>query len=143
MSKNITTKGVELLSEDGVTFLRIRLSNDLVLGANLTPGMDMSGLIEQLAILRNAAIDGLDRHKRYIGLKVEAETEPNFCKNDVTRVAKTVLKDWDKYDCDSGEVCCRYCDDLRWAKEKDLYKHSTDCVVLVAKDLLTRLEDPS
>jgi len=141
MPKELTIKSTELLNEDGVTFLRIRLSNDLVIGANLTTGMDINGLIEQTTILRNAAKDGLDRHNRYLGLKVEVKAEPQFCKNDVTRVTKLILDGWDRYDCDSGDVCCRHCDDVRWAKGTDQYKHVNDCVVLAAQDLLTRLEE--
>ena len=64
---------------------------------------------------------------------------PQYCENDVTRVANAILEDWDKYDCDTGDVCCRHCDDVRWAKEKELYKHVSDCVVLVAQDLITNL----
>lgn len=69
MPKELTTQSVELLSEDGITFLRIRLSNHLVLGANLSPGMDVSGLIEQLNLLRNTAVDGSERHEKEISDK--------------------------------------------------------------------------
>lgn len=59
---------------------------------------------------------------------------PDFNKDDVIAVAKAILEDWRSYDCDDGTTTCNHCFESEF---RNKLKHESNCVVLIAQDLLT------
>lgn len=67
----------------------------------------------------------------------------DFNANDVKRVAEALLEWHYDYDVQHGMNAyneCRFCSGrVYWNKDVNEIKHDADCVVLIAKDLLTGL----
>lgn len=67
----------------------------------------------------------------------EVRNEPQFKKEDVWAVAQAIEDSWRSYGGDSPDYCS-YCGmEFHWKTGNDA-QHKPDCVVLIARDLLTR-----
>jgi hypothetical protein len=73
--------------------------------------------------------------------RVELKARPDFDANDVRRVAAALLEGAIAHDVEKGRNAyneCIHCDaHVYWDEDDRLIRHAPDCVVLIAKDLLT------
>ena len=64
-------------------------------------------------------------------------TEPQFKKEDVWAVAQVVAEEWRRSGGDRPDYCAYCYVKFGWNTLLDTVVHHSDCVVLIARDLLT------